>query len=368
MVQHACDRFCKSASQASRRENRACARCLPSRIPRCGVFYIRAAMPPTPAPSKTLARAFGPWLAALAALPVGCSSAGGQSAEVEQVSQALFPERFAEIWCQAVAPCCLREAIDHDSAACRAQARAKIESLFESRLRADTTYGPAAGARCLQRLEQTLSRCEIEDASNACSLVFVGPAADGSPCSQSSACQSGYCALGEVGLSGVCAQASYRAPKHGKRGEPCVGSCGVPGSFQCPSSLLPNSEGTITYCYAEDGLYCAFDSEAIDALSCQPYAVIGERCGDLSCIPGAWCAAGTCAAQQASGPCADSSERCNADSYCDLDQSCQAKKANRDACFSGEECASKSCTSDGETQGSCDSGTTLLLRACAGSL
>jgi hypothetical protein len=201
-------------------------------------------------------------------------------------------------------------------------------------------------------------------------LIFVGPSAEGTACSNGSECASGYCALGEVALSGVCTEASYRVPSHGKLGEPCVGSCGAPGSFQCPTSILPSSEGTTTYCYAEDGLYCRFDPDSLDALSCQPYADIGSACtgGDSRCSPGSFCVAGSCIAQQASGPCLDGPELCNAQSFCDTNQQCQAKKPNAAACLSGEECTSNSCGSDGQSEGVCDSGNTLLAHACSGLL
>jgi len=323
-------------------------------------------MPPTPARTQPLALCFGLLPIALAALTPGCSSSDADS-DAGAVSQAQFPERFASVWCQAVEPCCASERIAYEPATCRSQARDYAASLLATRLTGDTTYSAAAGTACLGRLEQALKACELEDASTACTLIFVGPSPEGTPCANGSACASGYCALGEAGLSGVCAAANYRAPSHGKRGESCVGSCGVPGSFQCPSSLLPNSEGTTTYCYAEDKLYCTFDSDLLDALSCQPYAAIGAACGEVSCIPGAFCDAGTCVAQQATGPCADTPDRCAVESYCDGDQQCQAKQANGAACLSGEECSSSSCSSDGQ-EGVCDSGSALTARACSGVL
>ena len=311
-----------------------------------------------------LALGFG---ALLAALGAGCSSSNG---DPELVSQADFPEHFADVWCRAVAPCCTTAQILYDSAACQAQARAFASELLASRVDGDTAYSPNAGTQCLARLAHALAGCEIEDASVACSLIFVGSAAEGVPCANSSQCASGYCALGETGLSGVCAVASYRSPKHGKLGEPCVGSCGVPGSFECPDSLLPDSEGTSSYCYAEDGLFCTFDSSSLDTLTCQPYVAIAGACNEaeLRCVPGAFCADGTCVAQRASGPCQDTPEQCDAGSYCDAARQCRAKKANGTACASGEECGSSSCSSDGQSTGVCDSGNTLLAQACSGAL
>jgi hypothetical protein len=132
---------------------------------------------------------------------------------------------------------------------------------------------------------------------------------------------------------------------------------------------LPSSEGTTTYCYAADGLYCTFDSTLLDALSCQPYSDIGDACSEteVRCIPGAFCDHGTCVARQSSGPCADTPDRCEVHGYCDANRQCQAKKLNGEACFSGEECMSSSCSSDGQAAaGMCDSGNTLLARACGG--
>lgn len=330
-------------------------------------------MPPTPptlARTKPLAVCFGllqVTLAMLVTSAVGCSSSDSNAdAGVDLVSQARFPERFASVWCQSVEPCCASEPIAYDPATCQSQAQDYAANLLAQRVTGDTTYSAAAGSACLSRLERALKACEIEDASTACALIFVGSSPEGAPCANGSVCASGYCALGEAALSGVCAAANYRAPSHGKRGDPCVGSCGVPGSFQCPSSLLPNSEGTTTYCYAEDNLYCTFDSDSFDTLSCQPYAAIGAACAGVSCIPGTFCDAGTCVAQEASGLCADTPDRCAVQSYCDTAQQCQPKRPNGAGCLSGEECSSSSCSSDGQAEGVCDSGSALIARACSG--
>ena len=227
------------------------------------------------------------------------------------------------------APCCAPAQVDHDPATCQAQAQALAARRLGARDWGNELQ-PSAATLCLTRLERALNSCEIEDASSACSLIFVGPSAEGSACNNGSVCASGYCALGEAGLSGVCAEASYRAPSHGKAGEPCVGSCGVPGSFECPTSLLPNSEGTTTYCYAEDGLYCTFDSDALDALSCQPYAAIACRAQRTCAVcPAAFCAEERCVAQQSSGSCRNTPEQCDAHSYCDANPQCQPKKPER---------------------------------------
>jgi|GEM_PF-1089416 len=330
------------------------------------MFYAGPEMPPTPARPKPLSAGWG---VILAALSHACASSVA-GADGDLVSQARFPERFAQIWCQSVAPCCSPGEVTYDPATCRARAQDFARALLERRVSSEVAYSEASGTHCLARLEHALESCEVEEASSACDLIFVGPSAEGTACSNGSECASGYCALGEVALSGVCTEASYRVPSHGKLGEPCVGSCGAPGSFQCPTSILPSSEGTTTYCYAEDGLYCRFDPDSLDALSCQPYADIGAACtgGDSRCSPGSFCVAGSCIAQQATGPCLDAPELCNAQSFCDTNQQCQAKKPNAAACLSGEECTSNSCGSDGQSEGVCDSGNTLLAHACSGLL
>ena len=318
-------------------------------------------MTPIPVRSQPLRVGFG----VLLTLGGACSSS---ETDGERVSQARFPSLFAQVWCQSLEPCCAPPEVAYDPATCRAQAQDFARTLLETGVRGDVTYSEASGAQCLARLERALRDCEVEEASSACASIFVGPALAGTPCSNGSACASGYCALAATALSGVCAEANYRTASHGEPGEPCVGSCGVPGSFRCPTSLLPSSEGTTTYCYAEDGLYCSFDSDLLDALSCQPYVAVGAPCSDaeLRCTPGSYCAAGTCSAQRASGPCEDAPEHCDAQSFCDTSQQCTAKKPNGAACSSGEECTSNSCSSNGQSEGVCDSGNTLLARACAG--
>jgi len=294
----------------------------------------------------------------LALLNGGCSSSddGG----VGLVSEAQFPERFATTWCQSIAPCCASARADYEPMTCQAQARDFAAALLAARVDDDVSYSASEGTRCLARLERALASCEIDEASTACASIFVGALREGSPCGSNSACASGYCASSEA-ASGVCREAIYQAPTHGKTGDPCVGSCGVPGSFACPTSLLPSAEGTITYCYADDGLYCAFDADAL-ALSCQRYAAVAEACTDANCVPGTFCTDGTCVAQISSGSCASTADLCDVRSYCDRDQQCQPKQPNGSPCSAGEECLSSSCSSEG----ACDSGSTSTVRACSG--
>jgi hypothetical protein len=324
------------------------------------MFYIR--FPPSPITRSKLLELT---CAALLAILIGACASDTES---EPVSEGDFPERFASVWCETVAPCCSTAQISYDSPTCRVRARDFAENLLGARAGGEATYSPSAGTLCLDRAASALHRCAVEDAGNACTMIFIGRSPDGTPCANGSECTSGYCALGEAGLSGVCAELDYRAPSHGKVGDACVGSCGVPGSFECPTSLLPNALGATSYCYAEDGLYCTFDPDSSDALSCQPYAALGDVCGanDARCVPGAFCANGLCAAQRATGSCTDSSDQCSVQSYCDANQQCLAKKPLNGACLFGEECSSNSCNSDGAAAGVCDLGNVLLARACEG--
>jgi len=289
---------------------------------------------------------------------LACSSSEDQP---ELVSERDFAARFASVWCNSVAPCCATERLAYASAECQSHARDHVAAMLSARIVGDTRYSPSAGTDCLERLEPALAACNVEAAGSACALIFVGTLANGTPCRNGSACKSGYCALSEVS-SGVCAEAIFRPPMHGKAGESCVGSCGVPGSFECPAELLPSGEGTTRYCYAEDGLYCTFDPSSADTLACRPYATVGEACTGVACAPGSFCADGTCVAQRATGSCAETPELCLEQSYCDPAGQCQPKQANGSACTSGEACTSHSC----RTGGVCDSGNTLLARGCSG--
>lgn len=295
------------------------------------------------------------------ALGYGCSSA-----EEPAVSRAQFPEAFAEAWCKGVAPCCASERAAYDEASCRAQAREAAAQNLTLRSGADTNYSMRLGTNCLASLEQSLHDCRIEEASVACDLIFTGPLPLGAPCANGSACSTGYCALSEVS-SGVCKEAVYVAPVHGKVGAPCVGSCGGPSLFDCPVRLLPSSEGRAVYCYASEGLYCAFDSEAIDALSCQPYAGLDADCRQVTCAPGSFCKENLCTSQTKDGRCDDAAEACNVQSYCGPSGNCLSKKPNGERCSLGDECISSSCSAGpGDAEGSCDSGSLLLARACSG--
>ncbi|MEI9952850.1 MAG: hypothetical protein WDO74_28735 [Pseudomonadota bacterium] len=97
-------------------------------------------MPPTPARSKPLAVGFGLFLATLGG---GCSSS---DADAPLVTQAQFPERFANTWCQSVAPCCAPAEVAYDRATCQTRARDFASTMLESRVTGDTTYSAAAAA------------------------------------------------------------------------------------------------------------------------------------------------------------------------------------------------------------------------------
>ena len=293
------------------------------------------------------------------------SACSSDTAAEGRVTQAHYPDAFAEAWCGAIAPCCEQGGAAYDPAQCRAKASEAARATLAVRLGPSTAFDEGLAASCLRRLRLRLAQCRIEDASSACQLIFTGSAPLGAPCVNGSACSSGYCALGEA-LSGVCSEAREEAPRHGQQGDACVGSCGVPGSFECPDSGLPSATGPATYCYAAEGLYCAFDPDAIESLTCQPYAALGASCELATCTPGAFCDQGSCAAQQDSGPCGDTPEICSVFHYCDPDGQCQPQKPNASPCVSGEECLSSSCGSAGRARGSCDGGSNLTAQACAG--
>ena len=137
-------------------------------------------MPPTRLFAKPLGLNWSLCLGLLwAALGGACSTA---NAPGERVSEAQFPERFAQVWCQSVAPCCAHRVVGYDAALCQSQARDSAQGLLANRQGSESEYSVDAGTLCLDRLAQALGSCELEEASAACGMLFVGSSPDGTPC------------------------------------------------------------------------------------------------------------------------------------------------------------------------------------------
>jgi hypothetical protein len=139
------------------------------------------------------------WVAA------ACSSGTASSSTVTLSD---FPDRYAQVLCDGVEPCCAAAALAYDAAACTEAALDSItQALGVLASRQDTVYDPDAAAQCLRELASALRECSV-DRAPACANLFTGTRPAGADCALSSQCAgvNAYCSA-----DGVCASAAPSA-------------------------------------------------------------------------------------------------------------------------------------------------------------
>jgi hypothetical protein len=274
----------------------------------------------------------------LGLLGTACSSgdSGGPPVSLDQ-----FPQQFASAYCDTIAPCCTKAEIPYSDPY--------------------TTYDAAAAGNCLAALKQAMQACKSPDSgleNSACGEIFKGSLANGTACTQSVDCVSGYCRLDSDGVTRACADPSSPTaaqPAHGKAGDACGGDCfestttfsGVSTSqMLCEETNIAVPHPALPFCYASEGVHCSPASE-----TCEAFPALGGACPDGVCGTGAYCDSATlvCTAPHDSGPCQFSQE-CSAKSYCDeLTRQCLAKKPDGYSCSSDDECVNALCSAQTST-------------------
>ncbi|HEX7451155.1 MAG TPA: hypothetical protein VF294_02680, partial [Polyangiaceae bacterium] len=112
--------------------------------------------------------------------------------------------------------------------------------------------------------------------------------------------------------------------------------------------------------------YCSSQTQV-----CTPLAQVGKACELGGCVTGAFCDAGTCAAQRDSGSCSDGPEACSAHSYCEFTTGqCTPKKAAGAVCNESSDCLSDDCSASASATGqsTCAVSGAASLMSCAGNL
>jgi hypothetical protein len=305
-----------------------------------------------------------------------CSSpAGGAASGPISIEQ--LPAQFAAKICQSLGPCCQANGTPYDSATCQQTAQAALTVSTAKLNKATVKYNASAASACIDAYASAIARCsEVDFASvlTACDAVFTGTLPAGAACSVDEECAtppggSASCATSSVApsgnggasgassgdLGGATRSCVQRAPApHGKAGDACAGDCTLAASGIGCSSLPPSAgvgPTLTTLCYRDEGLYCGANSllhgsTTPAASACAPIAAIGSPCTANGCVDGAFCNAGTCAAQYDSGPCgAGASDACSRKSYCDYANGylCLPRLAEGAACTSGSTCQSDYC-------------------------
>jgi hypothetical protein len=298
----------------------------------------------------------------LALLGGACSGSDQTTVPIDQ-----FPSQFGNAFCDSVAPCCSSAGIAYDSATCKAATTSFFQNFVSENSSPLATYDSAAAGRCLDAAKASLQACKglDDDTTNtACANIFVGTIPAGGSCTKNPECAGGArCVPDTAAPMPAHCVASSPAQAHGKVGQTCNGSCVTVGSatdcFTAPSSgnSLPAST-----CYSSDGLHCSSQTQV-----CVAFAQIGQACEPQSCVAGAFCDAGTCAATRDSGPCLVAPDACSSKTFCDPSGQCLLKKADGAVCQESSECVDDNCSQDANGAGVC--GTNAVTSAlCAGNL
>ena len=287
-----------------------------------------------------------------------------------------FPTQFGDAYCDSLAPCCASAHIPYDSATCKNAATAFFKAYATANAVPGKTYDAAAAGGCLSAFKALLQSCSKSDddtANDACAKIFVGSVPAGGACQQNSDCAGGNCVFDPSDPNGGSVCGTQTGQAHAKAGEGCNGDCfEMDGSEDCSSFGVAGGAGTAGgtasgtgTCFASDGLFCSTRSGV-----CTVFAQVGQACEEEGCVAGAFCDAGTCAAQRDSGPC-DSFEACSSKSYCDsATNQCTAKKADGAACAEPSDCSSGDCSASAAGSGTqvCGTSSVASTSTCAGNL
>jgi hypothetical protein len=283
-------------------------------------------------------------LGCVVAAASGCSSAGGSSGA--SLSRDEFPGQLGNAFCDSIAPCCKAATIAYDDGKCRSAATNYFSGFLATNGGSKATYDATAAAKCLDAVKAALQACVgFEDAISgaACSDVFQGTVPDGGSCVTTADCvnhdECDFDPNAAPGAGGmVCIGMYSDVAPHGKAGDACFGTCNViaDGSTYCSSD---GDQTAAPYCYGSEGLVCASDTKL-----CTKLAPVGAACAQGGCVKGAFCQAGTCAAQLDSGSCLMDPDACSAQTYCEQNtRMCAPKTVDGLFCRDDSECVSGKC-------------------------
>jgi hypothetical protein len=377
-------------------------------------------------------------------LAYGCSDTSNGTSHGLIARQELLAQFAAKI-CDHLAPCCQANGTAYDSTSCRRQAEASLSTRNVAVSSAWADYDARAAQQCLDAYVSALPDCSAEvdwaalplefpttmapAVKAACDLVLKGNLPAAARCKSSKECAQppqgiAYCDLG-IFASGTCAVFTVASPR-AKAGGACAGECSAMASSGLCSTCRPAGSGGVCYgppgdadnpvislCYGDDSLYCGFISPSAGSVCvpagaigqpcgngrcvagaicspteiCVPLSVIGEACfGTGTCVSGAFCDDGLCAAQRDVGPCgtvvaggqvAVDPNACTNNSFCDvLTANCTPKKDDGAPCSQSDSCQGF-CRSAGDVggagaangaanQATCAKRTVPSQHACAG--
>ena len=294
------------------------------------------------------ALAYAVWI-----LPLGaCSARAPAEAQDQPVTEASYPERFAQAWCATLGACCEAASVTFTDDRCEERVETHLRFEATSNARFALAFDAANAERCITGVTALGATCDdiITEELESCLWVYVGTLAAGEPCNLGEECAGFETGLAECNDDSGPALCAARQPqRRAALGEECAQTC----SGAVCNDRVGTSAGA---CLVDDGLYCD-----VDAGVCTAPPGVGEVCHDF-CANGAYCSDFTCVAQIASGSCAESGDVCLPEAYCETaTKQCLPKGEDGTACEYGSSCLSGHCN-----DGICGPDTIVSQGACAG--
>jgi hypothetical protein len=254
------------------------------------------------------------WLA-MAGVWFSTTACKSDPPEVESVPVKSFATAFSRAQCDNLERCCSLSKFEFDRVNCEGRQKASLQASLDRVLMGPVDYDERVAGECLATLSEQQG-CGVESIElPPCKGMLVGRLQDGEPCSENTACKSGWCTSRGDAVELVCTPlAGSGLVVTGKAGHDCVTTCEAPGN--CPAFASSETE---VVCYRTDGLFCESSAEA-QRPQCQRLLEIGKPCQE--------------------------SQQCELGLFCR--SVCQAPHPNGAACEYGDECLSGACV-----QGEC---------------
>jgi hypothetical protein len=270
-----------------------------------------------------------------------------------------FVTRFVDAVCDSIGNCCQAAGFSYNREQCKTLGYIELGQEFEPNVPPNVKYDATAAGNCIQAAKNAALTCGAFDLDDepSCAQIFNGTLQPGASCTADyecadSATDDAYCDQTVVDQPGVCVLESQL---RGNAGDACGSTCTEDPDGSGTSCTSGSGTGTgPASCFTNDGLYCD--------QTCKPLIAIGQACIDFeSCVTGAFCNQGTCAALPSAGqPCAQG-YLCADDVYCSTAGSCEPRKPEGASCLDSTECVTDRCR-----DGLCAKDTIVSQELCSG--
>lgn len=182
-------------------------------------------------------------------------------------------EGLFQAQCDAAVACCDKKGLGAQPNRCASEfGWAPIErKLQNGKVVLDTD----ALEDCIAAYENAATTCTETGIAEACRGLLAGTRGPGEPCADFEECvrRDGpvICRFTGNDSVGTCTPLT-----HAEEGEPCEADC--QSRTECSANEGGVTTGPRVYCFEDEGLHCAYDSDEDGGQTCRPLRAIGEEC------------------------------------------------------------------------------------------